>query len=114
MPRIDSVSFGEVKIDGKTYYSDMIVWWDSLKEFKAKKHVFDMNDFAGLMKKSPQAVVIGTGLKTGKIRVDEEVFDKAEELEVKVFADRSDNAMDIFNGLLADGKKAVAVIHCSC
>ena len=44
MVEIKFERFGELDVDGKIYYSDMIVWWDGEIEFVEKDHVFGMED----------------------------------------------------------------------
>ncbi len=114
VPEINSVKFGEIEINGKTYYSDMIVWWDGRLDFISKRHIFNQSELSRLLKRKPYAVVIGTGHTGGSVRVTEGVVQKAKERGVKLFIDQSPDAMDIFNGLIATGKKAVAFIHVTC
>jgi hypothetical protein len=110
---IDGVKFGELKINKKIYYSDMIVWWDGKIEFREKSHMFDMKEFRKLMKRKPKDIVIGTGL-TGSVKVPDDVIKEAKKKRVKLFIDKSVNAIDIFNGLLEDKKKVVGIIHTTC
>lgn len=113
MVNIDSVKFGELKIDGKIYYSDMTVWWDGKTEFRIKFHVFGMTEFRKLMKRKPDSIVIGTGIG-GIVKVPDDVRKEAKKKKTMIFVDVSGNAIEIFNGLVKDSKKAVAVIHTTC
>jgi len=113
MVNIDAVKFGELKIDGKIYYSDMIVWWDGKMEFRKKSHVFDMAEFKRVLRRKPKAIVIGTGI-AGIVKVPEDVRKTSKRKKIKLFIDISGNAIDIFNGLAKTGKKAVAIIHTTC
>jgi hypothetical protein len=113
MVKIDFTKFGEISIDGKIYYSDMLVCWDGTVEFRAKKHIFDMDDFAALLKRKPDIIVIGTG-QTGVVKVSDEVVQIAEDKKIKLYVDPSPKAVDVFNGLVAQGKKAIALIHTTC
>jgi hypothetical protein len=113
MVNIDSTKFGEIVIDRKTYYSDMIVWWDGKKEFRDKSHVFDIDEFVNLLKREPDAIVIGTGQR-GVVEVPDKVKELAERKGIQLFVDKSPNAVDIFNGLVKNNKKAVGVIHTTC
>lgn len=113
MVKIDFTKFGEVSVDGKIYYSDMLVWWDGRVEFRVKKHTFDMDDFLGLLKKKPEVIVIGTG-QTGVVKVSDKVRQAAEERKIKLYVDPSPKAVDMFNGLVAQRKRAVALIHTTC
>jgi len=110
MVRITAVRFGEVEIDGKTYFSDMIVWWNGKVEFHEKSHVFGMSDFLRLAEKKPEIIVIGTGTE-GICKIDEEVEQAAEDKGIEIFSEISPKAAKMFNGFVADKKKAVAVIH---
>jgi len=113
MVRINSISFGEIEIDGKTYYSDVVVWWDGRVEHKTSSHEFGMNEFLGLLGREPDSIVIGTG-QSGCVHIAEEVKQTAEDKGIKIFADESPRASDIFNALVRDEKKVVAVIHLTC
>ncbi len=113
MVDIDSISFGEIVIDGKTYYSDMTVWWDGRLDFRKKSHVFDINEFTALLKRKPEVIVVGTG-QQGILKIPPEVKRYAEQKKVKLFIDISPKAVDIFNAMVADNKKVVAVMHITC
>ncbi len=113
MVKIDSTSFGEIVIDNKTYYSDMIVWWDGKTEYRDKSHVIDMSEFVKIMKRKPDTIVIGTG-QTGVLKLLPEVEQVAEDKKVKIFVEKSPKAIEIFNGFVCSGKKVVAVIHTTC
>lgn len=110
MVKINSTTFGEIVINGKTYYSDMIVWWDGKKEFRDKSHIFDVDEFVKLLKKNPKAIVIGTGQK-GTVKIPEEVMELSEMKGVEIFVETSQKAIEIFNGFVKIKKKVVAVIH---
>lgn len=113
MVRIDGTSFGEVVVDGKTYYSDMIVWWDGKVEYRGKSHRLDMSEFLNLLRRKPEAIVVGRG-QSGTVKILPEVFQTADDKGIDIFHDNSPKAVKIFNGLVADKKRAVALIHTTC
>lgn len=113
MVKIQFVKFGEVMVDGKVYYSDMIVWWDGEKEFMPKTHFLDMKAFSHLLRKKPDMIVVGTGLQ-GAVRISEHVRERVRDKGIRLFEHTSDKAPDIFNGLVATGKRVVAYIHTTC
>ena len=110
MVRIDSLKYGEIRIDGKDYYSDVVVWWDGKIELVVKTHQFGMNELLNLLKKNPEMVVVGTGIE-GCVEILEEVTQEMENRELMLFVENSRNALEIFNALVSEGKKAVAFIH---
>ena len=113
MVEITGVRFGEIEIDKKIYYSDMIVWWDGKVEFRTKSHVFDINEFLKISEKKPELIVIGTGI-SGIIRIEEEVLQVAEEKGIDIYTEISEKAADMFNAFIADKKRVVAVLHSTC
>jgi len=110
MVQIESVKFGEIRIDGKDYYSDVVVWWDGKIELIPKAHQFGMNELLNLLKKKPEMLVVGTGIE-GCVEILEEVTQEMENRELMLFVENSRNALEIFNGLVSEGKKVVAFIH---
>ena len=64
---IDSYQFGRIVINGKEYTSDVIIspntingnWW------RKTGHELCLEDIADITTENPEALVIGTGVKTG-------------------------------------------------
>ena len=110
MVRINSFKFGEVTVEGKTYYSDVVVFWDGKVMLRRKEHIFGMGEFLKILERKPTNIVIGTGV-ADMVRVAPEVVEVAKRKKVKLFVDKPENAVDIFNGLAKSRKKVVAVIH---
>lgn len=113
MVSVDSVKFGEIVVDRKTYYSDLIVWWDGRVEMRSKSHEFGMEEFLHLLERNPEKIVVGTGTE-GVLEILPEVSQVAEDRKIDIFSDTSSKAAEIFNMLVAKGKKAVAILHSTC
>ena len=113
MVKIDSVKFGEIDIDGKTYYSDVAVWWDGRVELISKEHRFNMDRLALLTKKGPEIIVVGTGMQ-GIVRVLPEVIQTCEDGKIRLYSDPTEKAIDVFNGLFLQGKKVAGLFHITC
>jgi len=113
MVKIESISFGEIKIDDKIYYSDVVIFWDGKIDYREKSHLFDMDEFLKLKEKGPEIIVVGTGI-SGCVKIPERVKEVATELGVRIFYDTSDKAKDIFNAFLSQGKKVIGVFHTTC
>ena len=110
MALIDSVKFGEIRIDGKDYYSDVLVWWDGKVELVVKTHQFGMSELINLLKKEPEVIVLGTGME-GCVEVLEEVQMEAEDRKLMLFVENTAKALEIFNAFVNEGKKAAAFMH---
>lgn len=113
MAIIDETSFGEIKIKGKTYYSDMIVWWDGKAEYREKSHIVEVNEFARLARRDPEIIVIGRG-QHGIVKIAPEVKELAEEKDIDIYMEKSPKAVEMFNAFAESGKKVVALIHTTC
>lgn len=113
MIEINSVKFGEIIIDKKVYYSDMIVWWDGKIEYQEKTHEFGMDQFLRLLGRKPEIIVIGTGM-SGVVKIPEEVEQVAKDKGVEIFKEVSPKAAKMFNAFVAYKKRVVAVIHSTC
>ncbi|MBI4175857.1 MAG: hypothetical protein HY518_01525 [Candidatus Aenigmarchaeota archaeon] len=107
---IDSIDYGEIRISGRDYYSDVLVWWGGEVEYREKQHIFSLEDFLRILEKRPQVVVIGTG-QEGSVRVPDRVKEMAEQTSIELFIEPSRRAVQLFNAFLKDGKKVVAYIH---
>jgi hypothetical protein len=113
--KIEWVKFGEISINGKVYYSDVIAYWDGDVELRQKSHVLGHNEFLRLARKEPDMIIIGTGFKDFLvIKIPEEVEDLAKQKKIEIFVEDSIKASEIFSALVNDGKKAIAVIHTTC
>ena len=112
---IDSTEFGSIRIDGKTYYSDVIVYWDGeVKEIRVSvRHLFGLPEFELIREKKPEVLIIGKG-QYGLLKTDEEVKDLCEKEGIEFFEFNSKEAIEKFNDFLREGKRVVAFIHVTC
>lgn len=113
MVKIDSAEWGKFTINGRTYFSDMYVFWDGKAEMRKKSHLFDMDEFLGLLRKRPKIIIIGTGFN-GVVKVPEEVLQMAEDRNVELFMETTPKAVEVFNAFAGDGKRVIAVLHSTC
>lgn len=113
MVKVDAAKWGEVKIDGKSYFSDMYVYWDGRTEARKKGHLFDIDEFVKLLQKDPGIIVIGTG-HNGVVKVPDEVLQMAENKKIELFMEKTPQAAEVFNAFVKEGKRVIAVIHTTC
>ncbi|AEA46130.1 Mth938-like domain-containing protein [Archaeoglobus veneficus] len=112
---IEDYGFGRIVVKGRTYTSDVIVFWDgSVKEWWRKKgHYADINDVKSVLDAKPEVIVFGTG-KYGAMKVDENAVKELEKMGIHVEVDITERATKIFNDLVAAGKRAVLAAHLTC
>ncbi|MBL7160741.1 MAG: hypothetical protein ISS93_02725 [Candidatus Aenigmarchaeota archaeon] len=110
MPKIISVKYGEISVDGKDYYSDLVVPWEGKPSLLMKTHTLDVVLLKRLLKKQPEAFVVGIGLE-GTVKILAEFRKLLEKQKVKLYVDRTENAIDIFNALQQQGKRVIGILH---
>jgi hypothetical protein len=115
MVLINSTEFGSITIDGRTYYNDVIVFWDGeIKEARTFiRHLFGNNEFQELMRKGPEVIVVGTG-DSGFLKVSDEVRKLCKQKNVELVEMISKRAIEKFNENLKRGKKVIGFIHTTC
>ncbi|MFH1294680.1 MAG: MTH938/NDUFAF3 family protein [Candidatus Aenigmatarchaeota archaeon] len=110
---IDSVKFGEIVIDGKTYYSDMFVAWSGKIEMIPKSQFFSVSDYQKLKTWKPDTIILGCGMENG-LTVEEDFGRIAEKDNIDLFVERTPQAIRLFNSLVSARRKVVAIIHTTC
>jgi hypothetical protein len=111
---IESYSFGKMKIDGKVYLTDLIVfpasvdpsWW------REEGHNLKPQDLKAVLKEKPDILVIGTGY-FGMMKMDAQTIILLKKEKIEFEADKTARAVEFFNEI-AKNKKAIGVFHLTC
>jgi hypothetical protein len=114
--RVESYSFGGIRIGGVKYTDDVIVlrdrvvspWWR-----KAGGHLFAPLDLGEVLGARAAVVVLGLGA-SGVVRVDPATFHALEEQGARVIAERTGQAVAEYNRLVEEGADAIAALHLTC
>jgi len=111
---IDAYSFGRIRIDGRDYTSDVIIypgrvdasWW------RRQGHLLQLADLADVLREPPEVLVVGTGA-SGVMKVTPEVEEIAAELGIRLLVRRSPEACQEYNRLHRESR-TVACLHLTC
>lgn len=112
---IESFSFGTMKIDGRQYTSDLIIYPDGHVQdawWRARGHALTLADIAGLVDKKPNIIIAGTGVN-GRMKPDASLGDYLEEQGIEFLVGDNDVAVKWYNELKDSGKVG-ACFHLSC
>jgi len=111
---IDDYRFGRIRIDGRTYDSDVIIYGDRVDAdwWRKEGHVLSLDDLEGALAAEPEVLVVGTGAH-GVMRVSDEVKERLRELRVELHVAPTDEACRTYNAL-APTKVVVAALHLTC
>lgn len=111
---IEHYDFGKIKIDGKIYTHDLIIFSDEIKEWwRDESHWVVIDDLREVVEKKPKVLVIGTGY-SGIMEVAEETKKFLEESGIKVIIEPTKKACEIFNKLSSENENVIAALHLTC
>ncbi|MHA1616606.1 MAG: Mth938-like domain-containing protein [Candidatus Njordarchaeales archaeon] len=115
MPIIEDYEFGEIKIGGQKYRSDVIVFPDKVSEdwWRIEGHNLHIEDLWEVIEYKPEILVIGTGYY-GRMDVPREVILELEKKGIRVIVAHTREAVEIYNRYLREGRKVVAALHLTC
>ncbi|MGB9707066.1 MAG: MTH938/NDUFAF3 family protein [Microgenomates group bacterium] len=120
MPKIESVSWGKVKIDGREYHQVLIVGDKVFERDKPKlEELFGTTHQIGdweeelLLSQNPEIILIATGW-SGVLKVTENLKFKIENLGIELKTVLTPKIVSEYNRLVAEGKKVNALIHTTC
>jgi hypothetical protein len=113
-PTIEHYAFGTIRIDGRTYASDVIVlpdrvvpgWW------RKEGHSLSMDDLEDVVACGPRTLVIGTG-QPGLMKVPDGTRAALEALGIEVVVEPTADAVVTY-GRLAPGGGVAAGFHLTC
>jgi len=112
---INSYQFGQIEIDGKKYFKDLILFSDGRILFWQRKegHYLTEDDLKGVSLENMEALVIGTGA-SGIMRVSDDLISNLKKKGVKIFVLKTKEATQKFNEFLEQKRKAMGAFHLTC
>ena len=115
MNLVEDYSFGRIKVSGKTYFRDLIIFPDEILEnwWRKEGHNLCIEDLKEVLKRKPEILIIGTGY-AGVMKVPREVINELEARGIKVIVKKTKEACEEFNKLVKEGKKVAAALHLTC
>lgn len=112
---IEHYEFGHIRIDGKSYSSDVIIYPDRVDSswWRKEGHSLCMGDLKGALEASPEVLVIGCGAMSC-MKIADEVLAELGKLGIDLIAQLTGDACTTYNELAAQGKKVIAGLHLTC
>jgi hypothetical protein len=112
---ITEFSFGKIVVNGKTYTNDIKIvngqviseWW------RQSGHRVAVEDMTDVLAAEPEVVVIGKG-SPGLLKSTASLRDHLTANHIELIEKKTSVAIDVFNGLLQQGRKVAAGFHISC
>ncbi|MCS7118523.1 MAG: MTH938/NDUFAF3 family protein [Archaeoglobaceae archaeon] len=109
---IESYEFGKMKIAGKVYTADLIVFPERVKTnwWRREGHKLNIEDLREIVDFKPEVIVVGTGYY-GKMDIPEETKKFFEKIGIKLIYAPTKDAVRIFNEI---SNKKVGAFHLTC
>ena len=113
--KIDSYSFGTIKVDGTEYTGDLIIFPDKIKTdwWRKQGHNLDPDDLADVIEFKPDVLVVGKGAP-GLMSVPAETEKFIRDLGIELIAENTSRACEIFNEKIQKGAKVAGAFHLTC
>ena len=120
--RIDSYSFGVMKVDGTEYRRDLIVfacpgagapdrvrsnWW------RKEGHSLALEDLDDVLAFKPGILVVGKGA-SGLMKAPTSTEEALQENGIEIIAAKTGQAWGIFNEQIEKGRKVAGAFHLTC
>jgi hypothetical protein len=111
---VDSYQFGEIKINGRVYTSDVIVFPHRIKDdwWRKEGHELCLEDLREVIGAKPDVLVVGTGAY-GRLKVLPEVGESFQAQGIELIAQPTEEACHTYNQLSAS-QKVIAALHLTC
>ena len=112
--QIEHYEFGRIRIDGRTYRNDVLLWPGQIKSdwWRLEGHLLQVHDVTEALAADPQVLVVGQG-DPGNMQVDPALAAhlRAKGVELLTFPTRQ--ACQVINEL--NGKRRLAAaLHLTC
>jgi len=112
---IEDYRFGNIRIDGKNYTSDVKIingkvkpnWW------RKEGHNLFPEDIQDILEAKPEVLVVGTGAY-GVMKISSQVRKLLEQKKIELIEAKTEKAAQIYNELLQSGKKVAFAAHLTC
>jgi len=112
---IDEYAFGRMVVDGKTYRKDLILVPEGVREdwWRDEGHSLVEADLADVFQAKPEVLVIGTGAE-GVMGVPPAVRRALKQAGIQAIIERTGEAVERYNALVAGGTRIAGAFHLTC
>lgn len=111
---IEAYEFGEIKVCGKKYHNDVIIYPDHVdsKWWRKESHSLDIDDIKEVIKAKPDVIVFGTG-QPGMMKIAAQTVKMINDMDIETIIMPTDHACKQYN-MIAPQKKVIACMHLTC
>jgi len=113
--RIEEYEFGRIRINGRDYRNDVIVFPDRVSPewWRKDGHSLIMADLEEVLQYGPDLLIVGRGAY-GVMHIPEETREALRKKNIQLVDDITGTAIQRFNEGNEKGQKAVGAFHLTC
>ena len=113
--RIDSYSFGVMKVNGIEYTSDLIIFPDKIRSdwWRKQGHSLAIEDLDDVLDFKPEVLVVGKGA-SGLMEMPASTEKLLQQAGIEVLAESTGRAWALFNEQIEKGRKVAGAFHLTC
>ena len=113
--KIEDYAFGSIRIDGREYRSDLIVYPDHIddKWWRKEGHLLRMEDLAAVFFLKPDVLIVGQGLP-GLMKVDGRVEEYCRQNNIQMISLPTAEAVKKYNEAANKKPLVIAALHLTC
>ena len=112
--KIDSYRFGQIVINGKAHYKDIIILPDRVVEgwWRKEGHALHPQDLEAVFDAAPEALVVGQGA-SGLMQITTETKQALHDADIELIALPTGKAIETYNRLRNE-RTTAAALHLTC
>jgi hypothetical protein len=112
--RIEAYRFGEIKIDGIIYGTDVIIFPERVQAnwWRESGHSLTLKDLEDVIHAKPEILIVGRGAN-GRMTIPDSTVRKLEDMGIRLIPMLTSEACDEYNRLAGDSK-VIAALHLTC
>ena len=113
--KIESYSFGLLRIDGREHCSDLIIYPDHVddKWWRREGHLLQLEDLDGVFALNPEVLIVGQGLP-GLMKVDGKVEGYCRQKGIRLLIMPTQQAAEEYNHSAGKKEMVIACLHLTC
>ena len=111
---IEDYKFGAIRISGKTYRNDVIIYPDHTDSqwWRKQGHSLVTEDIRDVIEARPDVIIVGTG-QPGLMQVSDETRAEMKQLNIEMIVMPTEQACKEYNRMVSK-KKVIACLHLTC
>lgn len=115
MYKVDNYKFGEIYVSGDSYYRDLIIFPDNILTnwWRREGHGLCLEDLDEILRRPIGLLIIGTGYNS-RMQVTNAMKKELEQLNIKIIAENSRKAVELYNQLVDKRNDIALAIHLTC